>query len=458
MISTSIFSVSPSLPFDKRRSINPNVDRNEAYNFWVPPTGADYGTSDIILKAGYLVRTAQRDGNVINIVGDVNATTPIEIIGGAPSNLEELTWNGTPLRFEQSDEGVVTATVKFCEPKIELPDLNELNWKKLDSLPEITDDYDDSAWVDADLEESYNDKYLSVTHVSLYVDDYGFHTGSTIFRGHFTANGEETTLNITTSGGFGFGSSIWIGSTFLGSWTGVGDISLGTNILDLPSLESGEDYVFTVVIDYMGLNGNYVIGAETAKEPRGIIDYVFAGHEPADIKWKLTGNLGGESYADHVRGPLNEGSFYIERNGYHQPSPPSEDWEDGNPSEPITEPGVTFYTTTVDLDLPKGYDIPLGFKFDIDDITGPVRAQIYVNGYQFGKFTSHIGPQWRFPVPQGILNHQGTNTIGVLVWAMEEGGTQLSGFGWDVSMITSTGYGEVGLTSAPEWVEREGAY
>lgn len=435
------------------------ADRNEAYNFWVPPTGSDYGTSDIILKAGYLIRTSNRHDSVIDIVGDVNATTPIEIIGGAPAKLQKLTFNGTPLKFRQSKHGVVTATVKFQTPKFSLPDFSKAVWKKIDSLPELSSDYDDGAWVDCDLDDSINDKYPSTTYVSLYADDYGFHTGSVLFRGHFTANGEESTLNITTAGGNGFGSSIWIGSTFLGSWTGIGSVGQNSTLADLPTdLVEGESYVLTVVIDYMGLDGNYVIGEDRIKAPRGIMGYDFAGHKASDISWKITGNLGGESYADLVRGPLNEGGFFVERQGYHQPAPPSDDWEEGNPSEVIDKPGVTFYTTSVDLDLPEGYDIPLSIKFDIDEVTGPTRVQIFVNGYQFGKFTSHIGPQWRFPVPEGILNHQGSNTIGILVWAQGEEGTQLKGFGWEASMVTATGYGEIGLTPAPAWKKRKGAF
>lgn len=405
------------------------------------------------------MRTSNRKGKVIDIVGDVNATTPIEIIGGAPAKLEELTFNGTPLKFCQSKHGVVTAKVKFEEPEISLPDFAEAKWKKIDTLPELSPDYDDSEWTECNLEDSINDKHPSTTYVSLYADDYGFHTGSVLFRGRFKANGDESTLNITTAGGFGFGSSIWIGDTFLGSWDGIGNIASNTTLHDLPSdLVEGQEYILTVLIDYMGLNGNYVIGEDTIKEPRGILDYKLAGHDASDVTWKVTGNLGGESYADLVRGPLNEGGFFIERHGYHQPGAPTDDWEEGNPSEAVSGAGVTFYTTEVDLDLPEGYDIPLAIKFDIDAFTTPTRIQIFVNGYQFGKFTSHIGPQWRFPVVEGILNHHGTNTIGILVWALSDEGTQVKGLGWDVSMITATGYGEIGLTPAPVWEKREGAF
>ncbi|KFA69908.1 hypothetical protein S40285_07457 [Stachybotrys chlorohalonatus IBT 40285] len=436
------------------------LNRNEAYNFWVPPTGSgsDFGTSDIILKAGYLIRTAQREGQIINLVGDVNATTPIEIIGGAPDGLESLTFNGEPLEFEQNALGVVTATVDFVAPEISLPCFSQMEWKKVDSLPEISADYDDSDWVDANFEVSPNDAFPPTTYVSLYASDYGFHAGSVLFRGHFTANGEETTFNLTTQGGRAFGASVWLGSTFVGSWVGESQSHFASVLLELPELEAGEDYVFTIVMDHMGLNGNYVIGEDNLKTPRGILEYDLAGHEASDIRWKITGNLGGEDYADLIRGPLNEGGMFAERQGFHQPSPPSSDWETGRPTEGVSEPGITFYTASFDLDLPRGYDIPLAIRFDRDVSAGAFRVQLFVNGYQYGKFIPHIGPQARFPIPEGILNHHGQNTIGLTIWALEEGGAKLNGMGWDVSMATMTGFGEIELAPAPEWEEREGAY
>ena len=437
------------------------LNRNEAYNFWVPPTGSgsDYGTSDVIVKAGYLIRTAQKEGKILNLVGDINSTTPIEIIGGAPADLETLNFNGRPVHFSQNNLGVVKAEVDFREPEIKLPCLSNLDWKKIDSLPEVAGDYDDSDWVDANLEESPNDYGEILTPVSLRAGDYGFHTGSVLFRGHFTANGDESTLKISTQGGQAFGSSVWLDSTFLGSWTGEADVVNGTITVELPeSLTKGDEHVFTVVIDHMGLHGNYVIGEDTLKWPRGIQDYDFAGHDNADIKWKITGNLGGEDYLDKIRGPLNEGGMFVERQGYHQPSPPSSDWEAGKPTEAVSQPGITFYTATFDLDIPERYDVPLAFKFNDDVSQGIYRVQLFINGYQYGKFVPHVGPQFRFPVHEGILNHHGENTIGITLWAMEEGGAKIEGLSWDVSMITETGFGEIELSPAPEWEKREGAY
>jgi hypothetical protein len=57
----------------------------------------------------------------------------------------------------------------------------------------------------------------------------------------------------------------------------------------------------------MGFEENGSAGTSDMKTPRGILDYSLSGHDKSDISWKLTGNLGGEDYRDHTRGPLNEG-------------------------------------------------------------------------------------------------------------------------------------------------------
>ncbi|RFU27141.1 Beta-galactosidase, partial [Scytalidium lignicola] len=59
-------------------------------------------------------------------------------------------------------------------------------------------------------------------------------------------------------------------------------------------------------------------GTDAIKFPRGILNFGVSGNSQDEIKWKMTGNLGGEQYRDHVRGPLNEEAMYAERQGYHQ--------------------------------------------------------------------------------------------------------------------------------------------
>ena len=65
----------------------------------------------------------------------------------------------------------------------------------------------------------------------------------------------------------------------------------------------------------MGFDENGAVGSDSMKAPRGILDYALAGRAQADVAWRLTGNLGGERYADRARGPLNEGGLFGERQG-----------------------------------------------------------------------------------------------------------------------------------------------
>ncbi|CRK44913.1 hypothetical protein BN1723_006369 [Verticillium longisporum] len=220
------------------------LNRNEAYNYWVPPTEADLGTADVIVKAGYLVRTVSIDGSSLSFVGDVNATTPIEVIGGAPTSLKALEFNGKALDFEQDDSGVVSAVIEFETPGIKLPCLSRLKWKYLDSLPEIQSDYSDDAWLDAD-KDTLNIANPLDTPKSLYGGDYGFHTGSLLFRGRFTANGEEASsgnaLDLTTQGGNAYGTSVWLNDQFIGSWVGNAVAPAHNSTFDLPKLTEGEE-------------------------------------------------------------------------------------------------------------------------------------------------------------------------------------------------------------------------
>lgn len=106
----------------------------------------------------------------------------------------------------------------------------------------------------------------------------------------------------------------------------------------------------------------------------------------------MTGNLGGEQYRDLVRGPRNEGAMYAERQGYHQPNPPSGNWKTASPIEGgLSKAGVGFYTKNFELHVPVGYDVPISFTFPDPNVNATrsevYRVQFYVNGYQFGKYS-----------------------------------------------------------------------
>ncbi|KAI9732390.1 MAG: hypothetical protein M1834_001598 [Cirrosporium novae-zelandiae] len=446
------------------------LDRNSAYDYWaldIPSSGVsgNYTVStanlnSVVAKAGYLLRTVSVSGSTLALTGDVNATTPLEVIFGAPSNTSTVTFNGESISFSQDKYGVVTASIDFTTPSLDLPTLSELSWKYIDSLPEIQSSYDDPLWTDANKTSTNNPTTLKTPTV-LYAAEYGYYSGQILYRGHFTATGNESTFELSTQGGSAYGHSVWLNSTFLGSWTGIDVDSNYNQTFTLPNLVSGKPYTITVVVDTMGQEENWYVGPDEMKFPRGILDYTLSSRSKSAITWKLAGTLGGQDYLDKTRGPLNEGGIYAERNGYHLPSPPSSTWETSSPLDGIAKAGVAFYTTSFTLDMPSGYDIPLAFVYTNTTANGTVsdfRSQFYVNGWQFGKYVNNVGPQTSYPVPEGILDYHGTNYLAVMLWAQGDGGAKLGGFTLEELTAVKSGLGTVEITESPEWEEREGAY
>lgn len=99
------------------------------------------------------------------------------------------------------------------------------------------------------------------------------------------------------------------------------------------------------------------------------------------------------SFPDKVRGVLNEGGLFAERDGWHLPGFPtnsssanftSRDLSAGLPSGGA---GVGFFPTTVTLDVPQGLDAAFSFEFDggAQHTGAPYRALLFVNGWKFGK-------------------------------------------------------------------------
>lgn len=376
-----------------------HADRNDAYNYWVlslqsPSQGDNFTSPDsssVIVKGGYLLRTASIVNSTLTIRGDVNVTTSLTVIG-ASSSITTLNFNDAIVPTTTNSLGLLCAVIPFDTPNLSIPTLSDLDWQSIDSLPEIKPTYDDTFWVTANYPSSNNPRNLT-TPTSLYASDYGFNTGTIIYRGHFVATGNESTFFIETQGGTAFAHAIYLNTSFLGSWPGTSTNANYNQTLKLPSLAVGQEYVLTVIIDTMGLDENGKVGADQMKTPRGILRYYLYGHSSlGDISWKITGNLGGEAYRDKIRGPLNEGGLYAERQGYHLPAPPTQGWDVGKtPTHGIEGVGITFYTTTFSLDMPLGYDIPLAFSFSnttSPDLSSPMqfRCQLYVNGWQFGKF------------------------------------------------------------------------
>lgn len=378
--------------------------RNDAYRYWsldlpapaplqlyTSPSrhSGNAASGSVIVKAGYLLRNATIIGQTLHLSGDVNSTTDVEVIS-TPAKISCVTFNGNPLNFTKNAAGNLASVIEFTRPNVTLPSLVASRWTYRNSLPEIVNDYDDSAWTLCNTTASNNPRNLT-TPTSLYAGDYGFHAGSFVYRGHFTATGSETNFSITTQGALAYGHSVWINETLLGSFPGEPEAGNHTQSFDL-ALTAGQSYVVTVLIDHMGYDLNFYINTQPMKTPRGILHYSLSGRSQDAIQWKMTGNFGGEQYWDKSRGPLNEGGMFAERQGLHLPGAPTNgtEWEMRSPVDGIPAAGVGFFSTSFDLALPRGYDIPLKIQLGGERVTsetGNLRVQIFVNGWQFGKYS-----------------------------------------------------------------------
>lgn len=170
---------------------------------------------------------------------------------------------------------------------------------------------------------------------------------------------------------------------------------------------------------------------ENTKQPRGILTFDLQDDNGAKVnqslQWLVTGKEGGEKLLDTVRGPLNEGGFYAERQGWHLPGFDDRSWSDGAPTDGFDGDGVRFYRSSVSLDLPDGYDIPISVVYggNGSDASQTWRSLLYVNGWQYGKRYVQFGPQANFPIPPGILDIKGNNTIALALWSPDQKGAEL---------------------------------
>ncbi|KAM3084281.1 hypothetical protein ACMFMF_001638 [Clarireedia jacksonii] len=274
--------------------------RNEAYNYWVLDLPAaeplkryispSRDDMSVIVKAGYLIRTANISSEILYLTGDINATTEIEVIA-TPTHVKSLFFNDQRLETT-STAGRLTAEIPYNHPNFTLPDLAKLPWHYLNSLPEIQPPYNDSAWTLCNHTLSNNPRNLT-TPTSLYSSDYGYNTGSLLYRGTFVSNGSETSLYILTEGGFAYGHSIWLNSTYLSSWSGNPANMFYNQTLPLSGLlQSGKTYVITVLIDHLGNDENFPANGNFMKDPRGILDYSLGGREKEECGVEDDGEFG----------------------------------------------------------------------------------------------------------------------------------------------------------------------
>ncbi|KAJ7638480.1 glycoside hydrolase family 35 protein [Roridomyces roridus] len=442
------------------------LDRESAYQFWVlhlPSAGAfaQFDTANpIVIKGGYLIRSVASTGNTLAFTGDLNSTHPVSFEIIAPGAFTSATLNGVKLSLAKTKYGTLTAQKTAVLPTVTLPDLSTLQWKTADSLPEIQPQYSDALWTVANHTTTIN-ALAPLTPVVLYAGDYGFHTGNILWRAHFTATGAEEGFAVHMQGGAAFGYSVWLDATFIGSWEGDPNFAdfNGTHAFPGGGLRKASTHVLTIVQDHMGNEEDWWAAGNDFQTPRGVLDYHFIGSNSTSVTiWKVAGNLGGEDYVDTTRGPLNEGGLFGERQGWHLPGFNDAAWARGAPTQGIAHAGVAFYRTTFNLNVPQGVDYPLAIALTKSMTPSNFRAQIYVNGYSFGKYVNNIGPQSVFPVPQGILNYNGLNTLAISLWANDAGGARIDSLALKLTAQIESSMGAVENQPLTVWTSRPGAF
>jgi beta-galactosidase GanA len=162
--------------------------------------------------------------------------------------------------------------------------------------------------------------------------------------------------------------------------------------------------------DYNSTNAN--------KTARGLTTAALTGSPSTAVTWRIQGNLGGENIQDPVRGPLAYGGLFGERTGWDLPGYPDARWARVKLPTSDMRAGVSWYRTSVSLHLPAGQDTSIGVTFS-DSPSRRYRALLYVNGWQLGDYVNYLGPEHSFPIPNGILRTDGTNTIAIAVWNLD---------------------------------------
>ncbi|OQE17633.1 hypothetical protein PENSTE_c020G02978 [Penicillium steckii] len=437
------------------------LDRTAAYKFWAPALSNDPlvpETESILVEGPYLVRSAAIEKKKLTLTGDVVNATTLEVF--APKAVKSITWNGKAVKTHRTEygslKGHLSAPQSVTLPKFE-------SWKFKDSLPERFPDYDDSgaAWVDADHMTTLNPRTPTTLPV-LYADEYGFHNGIRLWRGYF--NGTATGAFINVQGGSAFGWSAWLNGEFLDSFLGDASLEQGNLTLAFSNVTLNTEKPNILLIVHDDTGHDQTTGA---LNPRGILESRLIGSSTGFSHWRIAGTAGGESNIDPVRGTYNEDGLYGERVGWHLPEFDDSDWKKVSSKESSTSllsvqgATVKFFRTTVPLDLPSQQDISVSFILSTPSSSSKAyRAQLFVNGYQYGRYHPHIGNQVVYPVPPGILNYKGENTISVAIWAQTEDGASL-GLDWKVNYVADSSLDTRnvgGEELRPVWTEKRNDY
>lgn len=259
------------------------------------------------------------------------------------------------------------------------------------------------------------------------------------------------------------GWSAWLNGEFLDSFLGDATLEQANLTLSFSGLTLNTDKPNVLLIVHDDTGHDQTTGA---LNPRGILESRLIGSSTGFSHWRIAGTAGGESNIDPVRGTYNEDGLYGERVGWHLPGFDDSKWKKvsikgDNSILSVEGATIKFFRTIVPLDLPSNKDISISFVLSTPSTSSKAyRAQLFVNGYQYGRYYPHIGNQVVYPVPAGILNYNGKNTISVAVWAQSEVGASI-GLDWKVNYVADSSLDTRnigGKELRPEWTSQRNKY
>jgi len=409
------------------------ADQATADTFWTQSTPA----GRVLERGPELVRTAGVAGTTLALTGDTTASSPLEV--WAPAQVQSLTWDGATVPTQATASGSLLATGQLAGPvPVALPNLSQATWRFSAESPEAAPGFDDSAWTVASKTTTHSTSPPPAGQPVLTADDYGFHNGDVWYRGRYSGAATAATLSLHYGGGGAGMLQAWLDGTFLGEndlATGTPTPpTTGTATFTVPAaLRTAGAHVLSVMVRNDSHNEDGGVN-DAQKEGRGLIGTAFADASGAAVSpavtWRIQGAKGGEKLADTVRGPVNNGGLFGERNGWSLPGFPDSGWQTRPVPDPTVTTGTSWYRTTFTLNVPAGDDASLGLT--IGDPTRPrsggqYRVLIFLNGWNMGQYAGAIGPQHTFVLPNGVLNPNGQNTLALAVTSAGGAGAGLEG-------------------------------
>jgi beta-galactosidase GanA len=389
-------------------------EEKEAAQFW--------RQGDVLVRGPALVRHARTERGRLMLTGDTGEPTPLELWTATPAY--SVLWNGATVATRATTSGSLEARAPLAGPAaFALPVLTD--WRVAPESPEARPEFDDNDWQAVD-----NRPYASNTlrpdgQPNMLMDAYGFHEGDVWYRGRFEGGPEAETINLFYGAGGAGMAQVFLDGVFVGQHelpSGIPrPITTGVAAFDLPeAARTPGPHVLSVMVRNNGHNWN-LDANDFHKEARGLVSVSVAPRVglgfAVPISWKIQGRAGGEDFTDTLRGVPNNGGLFGERHGWHLPEFKDADWRPGVVGQAL-QPGVTWYRTRFDLDVPAGQDASIGLAFGDTDQPRSDRAYrvlIFVNGWHMGQFIANVGPQRVFSLPEHILNHRGRNSIALVV-------------------------------------------